>query len=153
VEGWAFLNAGGDRGVLAVVQSPKPQNGQRIGTKFGRPLVDCYFVHFKYLGCWCSGTVCEESDTETEPFILLGASASSSNATLRAGCVAPCWAGPTDCLRVVFTPLLLQWHSMWAKHMLMCVCRRHMWAVKALRKGEGKRKKEGGETALTNTKR
>jgi hypothetical protein len=29
-----------------------------------------------------------------------------------------------------------------------------MWAVKASRKGEGKRgKKEGGETALTNTKR
>ena len=50
MEGWAFLNAGGDRGALAVVQSPKPQNGQRIGTKFGRPLVDCYFVHFKYLG-------------------------------------------------------------------------------------------------------
>jgi hypothetical protein len=42
-----------------------------------------------YLGCWCNGTLCEESDTETEPFILLGASASSSNATLRAGCVAP----------------------------------------------------------------
>jgi hypothetical protein len=42
---------------------------------------------------------------------------------------------------------------MWAKHMLMYVCRRHMWAVKASRKGEGKRKKEGGETALTNTKR
>jgi hypothetical protein len=27
-----------------------------------------------------------------------------------------------------------------------------MWAVKASKKGEGKRKKEGGETALTNTR-
>jgi hypothetical protein len=36
---------------------------------------------------------------------------------------------------------------------VMCVCRRHMWAVKASRKGEGKRKEDGGETALTNTKR
>ena len=66
-----FLNAGGDRDVLAVVQSPKPQNGQRIGTKFGRPLVDCYFVHFKYLGCWCICTVCEENDIETEPLYFV----------------------------------------------------------------------------------
>jgi hypothetical protein len=28
-----------------------------------------------------------------------------------------------------------------------------MWVVNASRKGEGKRKEEGGETALTNTKR
>ena len=32
-----------------------------------RTLVDCYFAHFKYLGCWCISTVCEENDTESEP--------------------------------------------------------------------------------------
>jgi len=31
--------------------------------------------------------------------------------------------------------------------------RTHIMAVKAWRKGKGKRKEEGGETALTNTKR
>jgi hypothetical protein len=39
---------------------------------------------------------------------------------------------------------------MWLKY--MCACGDGMWAVKASRKGEGKRKKEG-ETVLTNTKR
>ena len=37
-----------------------------------RPLVDCYFVHFKYLGRVCIGSVCEENDTETEPLHFAG---------------------------------------------------------------------------------
>ena len=66
---WAFLNAG-RAGVLSPwcsVRVQKHQNGKEQVQSLVKPLVDCYFVHFKYLGCWCIGTVCEENDTETEP--------------------------------------------------------------------------------------
>ena len=47
------------------------------------------------------------------------------------------------------SPLTMAFHVV--KVYVMCVCRGNMWAVKASRKGEGKRKE--GETVLTNTKR
>jgi hypothetical protein len=106
------------------------------------PLVDCYFVHFKYLGCWCSGTVCEENDTETEPLHFAGCLIIET-ATLRAGCIARSWAGPTDSLRVVFTPLPLQRNYMWSKYMR---CVEAFVGSKGMEEGEGPR----GETALTN---
>jgi len=60
------------------------------------------------------------------PFILLTGS-TSSTATLGAGCVTP-----------------------WVKVYMMCVCRRHMWAVKAWRKMTGQDEEGEGETALTS---
>lgn len=70
VEGWAFLNAGEGRGALAVgsVRVQNHKNGKELEQSLMRTLVDCYFVHFKYLGYWCIGTVCvcEENDTESD---------------------------------------------------------------------------------------
>jgi hypothetical protein len=40
------------------------KNGKEFVQSLVKTLVDCYFVHFKYLECWCIGTVCEENDTE-----------------------------------------------------------------------------------------
>jgi hypothetical protein len=100
----------------AVSESKSTKMAKNLVQSLMRPLVDCYCVHFKYLGCWCSGTVCEENDTKTEPLHFAGCLIIET-ATSWAGCVAPCWAGTAYCPRVVFTPLLLQWHSVWAKHM------------------------------------
>ena len=43
------------------------RNGKELVQSLISTLVDCHFVHLKYLGCWCIGTVCEENDTESEP--------------------------------------------------------------------------------------
>jgi len=43
------------------------RNGKEVVQSLISTLVDCHLVHFKYLGCWCIGTVCEENDPESEP--------------------------------------------------------------------------------------
>ena len=98
-------------------------------------LVDCYFIYFWYLGRVCMGSVWEENDTEKCAFHFADG-ASSSTATSWAGCVLP--AGLlTCCLHVSVLTKALH-----VEVYVMCVCRRHMWAVKASRKGkQGKRKR------------
>jgi hypothetical protein len=110
--------------------------------------VQARFVHFKYLGCWCSGTVCEETDTETEPLHFAGCLIIET-AKSWVCCLLLGWNGLllSRCLHA--SALTTALHVV--KVYVMCVCRRHMWAVKASKEGEGKRKE--GETVLTYTKR
>ena len=96
------------------VRVQKHQNGKEQVQSLVKPLVDCYFVHFKYLGCWCIGTVCEENDIETEPLYFGGCLIINRDVTDWLCCPLLGW---TDCVRVVFTPLLSQWHYMWSKFM------------------------------------
>ena len=72
--GMGIFECGG-AGVLSPwcsVRAQNHKNGKELVQSLVKPLVDCYFVHSKYLGCWCGGTVCEVNDTETEPLHFAG---------------------------------------------------------------------------------
>ena len=100
------------------------QNGEELVQSLTSTLVDCYFVHLCTLGVGALA-VCARRTT-------LKRAASSSTATRRAGYVAP-WVQltATRCLHV---PALTK-----TSHVVKvyAMSRRHMWAVKAWRKGRG----------------
>jgi hypothetical protein len=45
-------------------ESKNTKNGNKTPQSLMSILVDCYFFHLWYLGCFCIGCVCEENDTE-----------------------------------------------------------------------------------------
>ena len=83
----------------------KPQKWQGIATNVDESTCRLLFSSFLVSGLLVHWHVCEENDTETEPLHFADGMPHRRPRRYRAGCVAPCWAGTTVCLRVVFTSL------------------------------------------------